>query len=90
MGDCRALNIREGLSMTNTLGFIVTGEQKIHCEGCESRISNALKRLSGVRDVKASAQNQLVVVTVDPAEVGSDQVRARLEQLGYQVTHNNV
>lgn len=75
--------------MDSTFNFLVTGEEKIHCEGCESRISNALKRLSGVREVKASAKNQRVVVTVDPAEAGPDQVRAGLERLGYQVTHEN-
>jgi copper chaperone len=82
--------MRRDFNMTSTFDFIVTGEEKIHCEGCESRISNALKRLSGVRDVKASAKSQRVVVTVDPAEVGPDQVRVRLEQLGYQVTRENV
>jgi copper chaperone CopZ len=76
--------------MTSTFDFIVTGEEKIHCEGCESRISNALKRLAGVRDVKASAENQRIAVTVDPAETGPDQVRVGLERLGYQVTHENV
>jgi copper chaperone CopZ len=36
--------------------------------------------------VKASAATQQVLVTVDPAQVGAEQVRAKLEQLGYQVT----
>lgn len=71
--------------MNSTLDFVVTGEEKIHCAGCEARISHALKRLAGVRDVKASAKEQRVVVTVDTAMLGPDEVRARLEQLGYQV-----
>lgn len=72
--------------MSSTFDFVVIGEAKIHCEGCEARIVNALGRLSGVRDVKASALDQRVVVAIDPMAVEPDQVRARLEQLGYRAT----
>jgi cation transport ATPase len=51
----------EAFAMSSTLDFVVTGEEKIHCAGCEARISHALKRLAGVRDVKASANEQRVV-----------------------------
>lgn len=72
--------------MTRMIEFAVTGEQKIHCAGCEERIGNALRRLAGIQDVQASAQTQRVVVTIDPIQVRPEQVRAKLEQLGYQVT----
>jgi copper chaperone CopZ len=72
--------------MAQMLEFVVTGEDKMHCAGCEQRVSNALRRLPGVQDVRASAATQQVLVTIDPAQVGSEQVRAKLEQLGYQVT----
>ncbi len=71
--------------MARTLNFIVTGEQKIHCAGCEERIGNALRRLPGIQDVRASADTQKVIVTFDPDTVSADQVRAKLEQLGYRV-----
>ncbi len=71
--------------MARILNLIVTGEQKIHCAGCEERIGNALRRLSGIQDVQASADTQKVVVTFDPNTVSADQVRAKLEQLGYRV-----
>ena len=71
--------------MTRMMEFAVTGEPKIHCAGCEERIGNALRRLPGIQDVQASAQTQRVVVTIDPTQVRPDQVRAKLEQLGYQV-----
>lgn len=64
--------------------FEVTGEEKIHCEGCESRIANALRRLPGVQDVQASAETQRVKVTIDAAKVSAEEVRARLAQIGYQ------
>ncbi len=71
--------------MTQETDFTVTGEQKIHCAGCEQRIGNALRRLRGVTDVQASAETQRVAVRFDPAQVTPGEVRAKLEQLGYRV-----
>ena len=71
--------------MENTIYFVVTGEERIHCSGCESRIAYALRRLPGVQDVRASAENQRVLVSVDPLRIGAEQIQAKLEQLGYRV-----
>lgn len=72
--------------MSHTLRFTVTGDDRIHCAWCEQRIANAVRRFPGVTQVQASAETQQVLVTIDPAQVGPDQVQARIEQLGYQVT----
>ena len=39
--------------MAQTLEFVVTGEEKMHCAGCEQRVSNALGRLPGVQSIQA-------------------------------------
>ncbi len=65
--------------------FTITGENRMHCSGCEQRIGNALRRLPGVQDVRASAHNQQVVASIDTTLVSRDQVRIKLAQLGYQV-----
>ncbi len=72
--------------MAHTIDLMVTGEQKIHCAGCELRIETALRRLPGIRNVQASAETQRVVVKANSTVVSSDQVRAKLEELGYKVT----
>jgi copper chaperone len=72
--------------MANTTEFTVTGEQKIHCEGCERQIDRALRRLPGILGVEASAESQRVVVEMDPERVSSEEVRERLDLLGYRVT----
>ncbi len=72
--------------MAKTTEFVVTGEQKIHCEGCEQRIDRALRRLPGVEKVEASAESQRVVVKADPDRVGEEKLRERLDLLGYEVT----
>ncbi len=71
--------------MTRTVDLTVTGGLKIHCAGCEQRIGTALRSLSGVQEVQASAQSQRVKVTMDTAQVSVDQVRSKLEELGYAV-----
>jgi copper chaperone CopZ len=70
--------------MAQTIEFVVTGEERMHCDGCEQRVSNALRRLPGVQEVRASAATQQVLVTIDPSQVGAEQVQAKLAQLGYQ------
>jgi copper chaperone CopZ len=76
--------------MTTTLTFSVTGDQQIHCEGCEQRIGQALNRLEGVQTVDASAQTQRIVIETDPAQTGPAQVRERLDLLGYDVNEAQI
>jgi copper chaperone CopZ len=71
--------------MTNTAEFTVVGEEKLHCEGCEQRVGRALKRLDGVREVEASYRSQRVEVDYDPGRVGEEEIRERLDLLGYEV-----
>jgi copper chaperone CopZ len=71
--------------MTDTVQVTVIGEQTLHCAGCEERIRRALRRLPGVQEVEASAHTQQVTVVIDPGRASPDQVRAKLEQLGYQL-----
>lgn len=71
--------------MTLLIDFQVIGDEKIHCAGCETRIGFALRRLPGVREVRASAETQGIAVTIDPEQISPEQVRARLRELGYEV-----
>lgn len=71
--------------MTSATRFTVVGEQKIHCGGCERRIGNALARLPGVGSVEASHRTQRVEATIDRDRVSPEEVRDRLELLGYEV-----
>jgi copper chaperone CopZ len=69
--------------MADRIDFAITGDEKIHCTGCETRIRFALQRLSGVRQVAANAQRQRVAVTFDPALLTSGQIQDRLKELGF-------
>jgi Cu+-exporting ATPase len=71
--------------MTQTAEFTVTGEQTIHCESCEQRVGRGLKRLDGVESAEASADSQRVIVEFHPGKVGPEEIRERLDFLGYEV-----
>lgn len=71
--------------MISELRYAVTGEEKIHCEGCETRIRNALRRLEGVHEAIANADKQEIALSIDSDKVAAEQVELRLQQLGYQV-----
>lgn len=71
------------MANTETIELQVAGEQTIHCAGCEQRIGNALRRLPGIQEVRASARTQRVLVRLDPSQLDVERVRAKLAQLGY-------
>ncbi|MBB4518336.1 MAG: heavy-metal-associated domain-containing protein [Paraburkholderia sp.] len=71
--------------MPDRIDFTVTGDEKIHCSGCESRIHFALQRLPGVQHVAADAATQCVAVAFDPARLIPSQIRERLQEMGFDV-----
>ena len=75
-----------GESSPRIIDFMVIGEEKIHCVKCENRIGNELRLLPGIHGVWANTQAQQVRVGIDATQVRPDQVQAKLEQMGYQVT----
>lgn len=68
----------------NEYEFVVQGEQKIHCAGCEQRIRNALKRIPGVREARADHRTQEVRVTAEEL-LDRDDLSERLGRIGYEV-----
>jgi copper chaperone len=75
--------------MATSLEFIVTGEQKIHCESCENRIARALKRVPGIESVNANAKEQRISISIDPDQIVPEQVQAKLHEIGYDVSTRN-
>lgn len=72
--------------MLEGINYTVTGEEKMHCDGCESRVKNALQRLEGVHQVVANAEGQDIRVSIDSSQVSPEQIEARLVQIGYEVS----
>jgi copper chaperone len=58
---------------------------KIHCDGCERTIQDAVSKLPGVARVEASAATKKVLVEFNPASVDEARIREALAAAGYPV-----
>ena len=54
------------------------------CEGCENRVKNALKTISGVESVEANHTTGLVKVSANE-DVEQELLEEKLEDIGYEV-----
>jgi copper chaperone CopZ len=57
---------------------------EIHCASCENTIRTALSRLPGVGAVVPSSATSDVKVSFDAGKVSEAQLRARLEEVGFE------
>ena len=57
--------------------------EEIHCANCENTIRTALSKLPGVTMVVPSSATNDVKVSFDDATVTEEQLRARLEEVGF-------
>ncbi len=57
----------------------------LHCTGCEQRVTRSLEQLPGVKVLTADHQQGKVEVRLNSTQASLEQVRERIEQMGYQV-----
>lgn len=57
----------------------------MHCTGCEQRVSRVLAQLPGVRVKRVDHQRGEVEIRFNIGQTSLEDVRQRIEQLGYQV-----
>lgn len=65
--------------------FKITGNNTMHCGGCESTVKFALKQLAGVEVVEASHKTQQIELTFDPQFLALESISQELDWIGYQV-----
>lgn len=70
--------------MFKSVTFEVTGDQRLHCEGCEQRVERLLKAVPGVGRVRAQASNQRIDVLFDTAKLDPDAIAERIAKAGYR------
>lgn len=68
--------------MSKTYDFEVH-DKRIHCDGCESRLTHALGQLDGVTSVEASHETQRVRVTVEDGGPARDAIARKLVDIGF-------
>ncbi len=64
----------------------ITGEQTMHCGGCENTIKFTLGQLPGIQQVDATHKTQLITLTFDPQTVDIERIYQELDWVGYQAT----
>ncbi len=70
--------------MFKSITFEVTGAKRLHCESCEQRVERMLRRLEGVGQVRAHADDQRIDVLFDSAVLQPIAIEERLAQAGYE------
>ena len=70
--------------MLKSVTFEVTGDQRLHCEGCEQRVERLLKAVPGVGQVRARASNQRIEVLFDAAKLELTAIAERVRKAGYE------
>lgn len=55
------------------------------CSHCERAVTNALKELNGVSEVKVNLNNKTVTVEFDSSKVSIDKLKETIIDTGYEV-----
>jgi copper chaperone len=57
----------------------------MHCNGCVRSVTNALKRIAGVKNVEVSLQENSAKIEFDETETALEELRKVIEDAGYDV-----
>jgi len=82
----------ENKNMTENEQTILNGTVKnvkfkckgIACTGCINTITDAIKKLNGIKDVDADVKTKIVTVTYDAEAVSSKQIEKAINDSGYK------
>lgn len=58
----------------------------MHCMGCVRTVTNALKRIIGVKDAEVSLQANSAIVQFDEKETTIEELRKAIVEAGYDVS----
>lgn len=70
--------------MLKSITLEVVGADRLNCEGCEERVEQALKKVSGVEQVRAKSSKQQVRVMFDSSVLDAKTIAERIATAGYQ------
>lgn len=73
------------MSENNLLKLKVVGDHTMHCAGCERSVTSTLSQLSGVEEVKADWNTQVIQVDLSSDEVDLEKIKTELDWIGYEV-----
>ena len=73
-------------SNTNKVRVKTIPTYGMHCTGCEETIETEIKKLDGIKSVKADHVKKTVTVKYDDRKVTLEQVKQTIQTAGYKLT----
>ena len=55
----------------------------MHCSGCEETITTEVKKIDGVKDIKADSKSKIVSVSFDAGKTNKDNISKAINTAGY-------
>lgn len=59
---------------------------EMHCNGCETKIKNNIRFVSGVKKIDTDLEKKEVAVTYDADKTNADKIIAAFKKIGYETT----
>lgn len=69
---------------------VLTVSPQMTCENCENRITENLRYIAGIKDIKASAKKQTITIEFDADKTSPDAFVKSLEKIGYAASVQSV
>ncbi len=59
---------------------------EMHCSGCETKIKNNIRFVSGVKKIATNLEEKQVNVTYDPEKTNAEKIIEAFKKIGYEAT----
>lgn len=59
---------------------------EMHCNGCETKIKNNIRFVSGVKKIETDLEKKEVAVTYDADKTNAEKIIAAFKKIGYETT----
>ena len=64
---------------------IIFNVDGMSCGHCENAVQNAVRELTGVKEVKADAQKKQAAVEYNSSLTTTEEIKAKIEEQGFEV-----
>lgn len=66
--------------------LVVKTNPEMHCNGCETKIKNNIRFVSGVKKIETSLEDKVVAVTYDAEKTNAEKITEAFKKIGYETT----
>ena len=66
--------------------LVVKTAPEMHCNGCETKIKNNIRFVSGVKKIATDLEKKVVAVTYDADKTNPEKISEAFKKIGYETT----